>query len=68
MKVHKKVPLKHLESMIDRIEPRNLMLGFATFSKNSAKPVIEEMIIYFENTHKCSYFKNKLDLSKKTSK
>jgi hypothetical protein len=28
----------------------------------------EEMLLYFENTHKCSLVKNKLDLTKKTSK
>lgn len=33
VKVHKKVPLKLVESMIDRIDPRNLILGFATFQK-----------------------------------
>lgn len=68
VKVQVKVPLKHVESMIDRTEPRNLIVGFATFQKQSAKPLIEEMLLYFENTHKCSYVKNKLDMSKKTSK
>ena len=37
VKVHKKVPLRHVESMIDRIEPRNLILGFASFTKQSTK-------------------------------
>lgn len=31
VKVHVKVPLKHVESMIDRTEPKNLIIGFATF-------------------------------------
>lgn len=31
VKVHRKIPLKHVESMIDRTEPRNLIMGFATF-------------------------------------
>ncbi len=68
VKVHLKVPLKHIETMIDRTEPKNLIVGFATFQKQSAKPLIEEMLLYFENTHKCSYVKNKLDMSKKASK
>lgn len=37
VKVHVKVPLKHVEAMIDRTEPRNLIVGFATFTKASAK-------------------------------
>ena len=37
MKIHVKQPLKHVESMIDRTEPRNLIVGFATFQKTSAK-------------------------------
>lgn len=37
VKVHKKVPLKQIESMIDRNEPRNLIMGFAIFTKQSAK-------------------------------
>lgn len=66
--IHVKQPLKQVESMIDRTEPRNLIIGFATFTKGSAKPLIEEMLLYFENTQKCSYVKNKLDISKKNSK
>jgi len=30
-KVHFKVPLKHIESMIDKMEPRNLVVGYASF-------------------------------------
>jgi hypothetical protein len=41
VKVHKMVPLKHVESMIDRTEPRNLIMGFATFQKQSAKVSIK---------------------------
>lgn len=37
IKVHLKVPLKHIETMIDRTEPKNLIVGFATFTKASSK-------------------------------
>ena len=37
VKVHNKIPLKLVESMIDRTEPRNLVIGFAVFTKASAK-------------------------------
>eukprot|EP00347_Sterkiella_histriomuscorum_P015039 403358539 len=68
VKVHLKVPLKFVESMIDKREPSNLNMGYAIFQKNSARPQVEESLLYFENTHKCSYVKNKLDASKKSSK
>ena len=78
VRVHIKQPLKQVESMIDRTEPRNLIIGFAIYQKSSAKvisifyllmkPILEEMLLYFENMHKCSYVKNKLDHTKKTSK
>ena len=31
IKVHRKVALKYVESMVDRTEPRNLIVGFVTF-------------------------------------
>ena len=31
VRVHAKVALKHVESMIDKIEPRNLIIGIVTF-------------------------------------
>jgi len=68
VKVHLKVILKHVESMVDRNEPRNLIVGFATFEKQSAKPIIEEMLLYFENTHKCTFVKNLIDANKKANK
>ena len=37
VRVHIKQPLKTVESMIDRTEPRNLIIGFATFQKSSPK-------------------------------
>jgi hypothetical protein len=33
VKVHKKTWLKHVECMVDRTEPRNLIVGFAQFTK-----------------------------------
>ncbi|TNV84769.1 hypothetical protein FGO68_gene16079 [Halteria grandinella] len=68
VKVHIKQPLKHIESVIDKTEPRNLNFGYPVFTKGQSKPTIEEMMLYFENTHKCSLVKNKLDMSKKASK
>jgi hypothetical protein len=29
--IHQKVPLKHVESLIDRTDQRNLIIGFAVF-------------------------------------
>ena len=78
VKVHIKQPLKMVESMIDRTEPRNLIVGLVILQKGEEKvsnlsrftiqPMSEEMLLFFENTHKCSLVKNKLDLTKKTSK
>ena len=68
VRVHRKIQLKQAECMVDRTEPRNLILGFATFTSGSTKPIIEESLLYFENTHKCAYVKNMLDLNKKSSK
>ncbi len=31
VKLHKKIYLKNVEAMIDRTEPKNLIVGFATF-------------------------------------
>ena len=62
VKVHTKMQLKSVEAMIDRTEPKNLVIGFASFQKNSAKPVIEEILLYFENAQKCQYVKTKFDL------
>jgi len=33
IKVARKVALKHVECLIDKNEPRNLMVGFVTFGK-----------------------------------
>ena len=30
LKIHRKVHLKNVESLVDRSEPRNLILGFVT--------------------------------------
>ncbi len=68
VKVAKKVPLKQVQGVIDRSESRHLLMGFATFQEGMAKPVVEELTIYFETTHKCSYVKSLLDSSKKSAK
>ena len=35
VRIHKKVYLKNVESIIDRSEPRNLIMGFTSKSKQS---------------------------------
>ena len=65
--IHYKVPLKHVESLIDKSDARNLMLGFAVI-QSSQQWTTKEILIYFENTVKCSYVKNMLDHTKKTFK
>ena len=94
--IHQKVPLKHVESLIDRADQRNLVIGFAVFfsaangnntnqgprfghsgpprqnpmpnSSSVNKFSTQEILLYFENTSKCSYVKNMLDHTKKTFK
>ena len=29
--IHQKVPLRHVESLVDKSDPRNLVIGFAVF-------------------------------------
>jgi hypothetical protein len=65
VKVHIKQPLKHIESIIDKTEPRNLNIGFPVFLKPNTKPLVEEVLLFFENGHKCAQVKNKIDQSKK---
>ncbi|CDW77693.1 UNKNOWN [Stylonychia lemnae] len=69
VKVLVKVPLKLVQSAIDRTEARNLIIAYPDFQNNNkqGKPNVEEMLIYFENTMKCSFVKNKIDISKTTS-
>ena len=55
--------MKQVESLIDRSEPRNLILGFADPLK---KKDLEEMLLFFDTANKCTYVKNMLDLSKQT--
>ena len=40
LKVHIKQPLKMVESMIDRNEPRNMIIGLVTLQKNETKVTI----------------------------
>ena len=69
VKVHKKILLKNAEALVDRTEPRNLIIGMAQINKNpGGKPQLDELTLFFENTAKCQYVKNLLDLSKKTAK
>ena len=66
--------LKHVESLVDRSEPRNLILGFVQEKESLVasqitnqhlnKDINEEMLLYFENANKCSYVKNMLDFKK----
>ena len=64
VKVLVKVPLKLVQSGIDRTEPRNLIIAYPNFTSKQAQPKFEEMIIYFESSIKCSFVKNKIDASK----
>ena len=42
--IHKKVPLRNVESLIDRSEPRNLILGFVhTPSKQGAASNLQKL-------------------------
>jgi hypothetical protein len=89
--IHQRVPLKHVESLADRDDPRNLNIGFAVFfptaqgsahasqgprmggqAAEQTKPQqqfsTQEILLYFENSSKCSYLKNMLDHNKKTFK
>ena len=36
IKIHKKVQLRNVESLVDRSEPRNLIIGFAQALENAA--------------------------------
>lgn len=68
--------LKHVESLVDRSEPRNLILGFVQekeslvtsqmLNQHLNKDINEEMLLYFENANKCSYVKNMLDFKKQS--
>tara|TARA_B110000285_G_scaffold149054_1_gene166389 strand:- start:278 stop:475 length:198 start_codon:yes stop_codon:yes gene_type:complete len=29
--IHQKIPLRHVESLVDKSDPRNLVIGFAVF-------------------------------------
>lgn len=58
--------LKHVESIMDRMEARNLCMAFAHFQKGT--PEIEEKTLYFENVNKCKHVKDSLDRYKKEIK
>ena len=71
--IHQKQPLLHVESLIDKTDERNLVIGFPVFKENPGRPQqpqysIQEMLLYFENSSKCSYIKGVLDHQKKSFK
>ena len=39
IKIHKKVQLRNVESLVDRSEPRNLIIGFAQALESAAQPL-----------------------------
>ena len=72
LKIHRKVHLRNVESLVDRSEPRNLIVGFVT-EKDAAKveqdkDISEEMLLYFDNANKCTYVKNMLDMKKQSQR
>ena len=72
--IHQRVPLRHVESLIDKQDARNLIVGYAVFfpqnqsAAQQAQFTTQEILLYFENHSKCSYLKNMLDHTKKTFK
>ena len=73
LKIHKKVHLRNVESLVDRSEPRNLIVGIVSSDKEKVplkdeKDINEEMLLYFDNANKCSYVKNMLDTKKQTQR
>ena len=67
LKVHKKVHLRNVESLVDRSEPRNLIVGIVT-GKGADNEINEEMLLYFDNMNKCAYVKNMLDMKKQSQR
>ena len=57
-----------MESLVDRSEPRNLILGFVADPAAKSRDISEEMLLYFENANKCTYVKNMLDLKKQSQR
>ncbi len=57
VKVHIKQPLKMVESMIDRNEPRNLIVGLVTLQKNEAKVSynVISLTLFSLSLKKCCY-------------
>lgn len=63
----------HVESLVDKQDERNLVVGFPVFKVNPARPQqqqysVQETLLYFENSSKCSYIKGVLDHQKKSFK
>jgi len=68
VKVHKKVNIKTVEAQVDKSEPRNLHVTHGFKSTLTGKLEFMDFLLYFENTAKCLYVKNLLDMSQKTAK
>ena len=72
LKIHRKIHLRNVESLVDRSEPRNLILGFVEEKDSSNreldKDISEEMLLYFDNANKCTYVKNMLDMKKQSQR
>jgi hypothetical protein len=66
-KIHKKVHLRNVESLVDRSEPRNLIVGIVS-EKGDGNDINEEMLLYFDNANKCTYVKNMIDMKKQSQR
>jgi hypothetical protein len=55
VRVHVKQPLKFVESMIDRTEPRNLIIDLLTVQKGNIKVSNTLVIKYSPSLRKCCY-------------
>ena len=64
LKIHKKANLQQVGSMIDRSEPRNLILSFSKQDARTSKVDYEDLLLYFESSFKCTYVKSKVDQMK----
>ncbi len=70
------MPLRNVNSLIDKNERRNLKIGFFEVYQTDMQPgqktqqqyTTIEILLYFENESKCTYVKNMLDHTKKSFK